>query len=256
MHPSVLSIGTSVRPFQVGVLSSLFRRTGHGPLASVASESGMSANMRISRRAIPPRPARSATAVLWAVAVVGLTWLVPPAAHAQPRGLFSAVPDDAAQPPSPASLDATTVRRRVVTIDLGRLRRAQVSAAESPRPEARSKSLAPLLPRRAAAPVSDATLRLNLFEDVVFTGIVERTAPTFSGGYSISGRLVDDSLGTLTLVVNGETVAGTVRTLGGTYRIRSAGGGLYAISEVEQRPLDCAVLEPRGNGVGLAQPAR
>ena len=170
MHPSVLSIGTRVRPFQVCVLASLFRRTGHGPLASVASQSGMSGNMHISRCTVPPRPARSATAVLWAVAVVCLTWLVPSAAHAQDSGLFSTVPDDAAQPQSPASLDATTVRRRVVTIDLGRLQRAQVSAAESPRPEGRSKSLAPLLPRRAAAAVSDTTLPLNLFEDVSFTG--------------------------------------------------------------------------------------
>ena len=212
--------------------------------------------MHISRCTVPPKPARSATAVLWALAVVVLTGLVPSAVHAQPRGLFSAVPDDAPQPLSPASLDATTVRRRLVTIDLGRLRRAQVSAAESSRLEARSKSLAPLHPRRAAAAVSDTTLPLNLFEDVSFTGIVERTAATFSGGYSISGRLLDDSLSTLTLVVNGETVAGTVRTLGGTYRIRSVGGGLYAISEVEVPPLDCQVLEPQANGVGLTQPAR
>ena len=256
MHPSVLSIGTRVRPFQVCVLASLFRRTGHGPLASVASQSGMSGNMHISRCTVPPRPARSATAVLWAVAVVCLTWLVPSAAHAQDSGLFSTVPDDAAQPQSPASLDATTVRRRVVTIDLGRLQRAQVSAAESPRPEGRSKSLAPLLPRRAAAAVSDTTLPLNLFEDVSFTGVVERTAATFSGGYSLSGRLVGEPLGSLTLVVNGETVAGTVRTLDGTYRIRSAGDGLYAISEVEEKPLDCEVLEPQGNAVGLTQPVR
>ena len=93
-------------------------------------------------------------------------------------------------------------------------------------------------------PASEATLTLNLFEDVVLTGIVERTAPTFSGGYSISGRLVGDPPGTLTVVVNGETVAGSVRTLGGTYRIRSVGSGLYAISEIEEPPLNCGVEEP------------
>ena len=93
-------------------------------------------------------------------------------------------------------------------------------------------------------PTPEATLTLNLFEDVALTGIVERTAPTFSGGYSISGRLVGKPLGTLTIVVNGETVAGTVRTLGGTYRIRSVGGGQYTISEVKEPPLDCEVLEP------------
>ena len=73
---------------------------------------------------------------------------------------------------------------------------------------------------------------------------MERTAPTFSGGYSVSGRLVGNSPGTLTIVVNGQTVAGAVRTLGGTYRIPSVGGGRYTISEVKEPPLDCEVLEP------------
>ena len=91
---------------------------------------------------------------------------------------------------------------------------------------------------------SNATLTLNLFEDVVLTGVVERTAPTFSGGYSISGRLLDEPLGALTIVVNGETVAGSIRTLGGTYRIRSVDGGHYVVSEVEEPPLRCEVLEP------------
>ena len=197
-----------------------------------------------SRESLPPRPARSVTTALWTVAVIGLTWLVPLAADAQQGGLFSTVREYAAEPQPPASLDATTLRRRVVTIDLERLDQVQASISESARPEGRSKSSAPLLPRRAAPPVSDVTLPLNLFEDIVLTGIVERTAPTFSGGFSISGRLVGEPLGGLTLVVNGETVAGTVRTPDGTYQIRSAGGGLYAISEVEVPPLDCEVLEP------------
>ena len=93
-------------------------------------------------------------------------------------------------------------------------------------------------------PTPDVTLTLNLFEDVIVTGMVERTAPTFSGGYSISGRLVGKALGTLTIVVNGQTIAGAVRTLGGTYRIRSLGSGRYTISEVIEPPLDCKVLKP------------
>ena len=66
---------------------------------------------------------------------------------------------------------------------------------------------------------------MNLFDDIVFTGIVERTAPTFSGDYSVSGQIDGVTLGTMTLVVNGEVVAGTVRTPHGTYRIRPARRG-------------------------------
>ena len=179
-----------------------------------------------------------------AASVIGLTCLGLPAVAVQSSGLFSAVNRGAEQLDSqaPTSLDGITVRRRVVTMDLDRLQRA--GATTLPRSPVQSKALSPRSGRRDAVPAPDATLTLNLFEDVVFTGIVERTAPTFSGGYSISGRLVGKPLGTLTLVVNGETVAGSVRTLGGTYRIRSVGDGLYAISEVEEPPLNCGVEEP------------
>lgn len=37
----------------------------------------------------------------------------------------------------------------------------------------------------------------------------------------------------MTLVVNGGVVAGTVRTPSATYRIRPAGNGLHAVSEVD-----------------------
>ena len=190
---------------------------------------------------------RASERYIIAVIVIGLTWLLSPAAEAQRRGLFSAVNRAVAQLdlPALASLDAATVRRRVVTMDLERLQRARAAASVLPRSLVRTKAVSPPSGGRDAVPASDATLTLNLFEDVVFTGIVERTAPTFSGGYSISGRLVGNPPGTLTLVVNGETVAGTVRTLRGTYRIRSVGRGRYAISEVEEPPLNCGVEETR-----------
>ena len=87
-------------------------------------------------------------------------------------------------------------------------------------------------------------LTLNLFEDTVLTGVVEWAEPTFSGGYSVSGRLVDDPLGTVTLVVNGARVMGNVRTRGGVYRIRSTADGLFTVSEVEEPPLKCGVEVP------------
>ena len=160
------------------------------------------------------------------VSVIGLTSLGLPAVEGQGVGLFSAVNRaEQLDSPTPASLDAITLRSRVVMMDLDRLQRARATAAALLRSPVQSKAVSPPSGGRDAVPAADEILTLNLFEDAVFTGIVKRTAPTFSGGYSISGRLVDDPLGTLTLVVNGETVAGSVRTLGGTYQIRSVGGG-------------------------------
>ena len=185
-----------------------------------------------------------------AVTVLLLGLLLTATVQGQGKGLFSEVEPAAARARTraSASTDATTLRRRVVTIDFGMLTRARAAASVLPRQPVRTKAVSPRSGGRDRAPAPDATLTLNLFRDVVFTGIVDSTAPTFSGGYSLSARLAGKALGTLTLVVNGETVAGTVRTQGGTYRIRSAGDGLYAISQVEEPPLDCQVLKPEAEG--------
>ena len=147
--------------------------------------------------------------------IVLLAVLLTATVEGQDGGLFSAVDSAVTRSRTRASVstDAITLRRRVVTIDFGMLTHAHESTA-----------------RQASPP---ATLTLNLFDDVVFTGIVERTSPTFSGGYAVSGRIDGVELGSLTLVVNGVVVAGTVRTPLATYRIRSAGGGLHAISQVD-----------------------
>ncbi|MCY4563792.1 MAG: M12 family metallo-peptidase, partial [Gammaproteobacteria bacterium] len=89
---------------------------------------------------------------------------------------------------------------------------------------------------RAAA--TAVTLALNLFEDTGFKGVIVRTAPTASG-YSLSGHLEDVPLGTVSLVMNGGTVAGSVRTPSATYTIRSAGDG-----HVEIRQVDPSTLPP------------
>ena len=189
------------------------------------------------------------------VTVVLLGLLLTATVQGQGKGLFSEV-EPAAAARTSASTDATTLRRRVVTIDLERLQRARAAASVLPRPPVQIKAVSPRSGGRDRVPAPDATLTLNLFQDGVFTGIVDSTAPTFSGGYSISGRLAGKTLGTLTLVVNGETVAGTVRTPGGTYRIRSAGDGLYTISQVEIPPLDCQVLKPEAEGGRPKPPSR
>lgn len=170
--------------------------------------------------------------VLWAV-------LCPAPVTGQPASLFTSVP--AARPPLPAA--ERTVRHRVVTLDLEQVQHARaVVAAASP--SGQTTETGSSTKDADPVPAPGTTLSFNLFDDVVVTGVVERTAPTFSGGYAVSGYLVDDPVGTLTLVVNGASVAGTVRTLGETYHIRSLGDGLYAISEVEESPLTCGVEGP------------
>ena len=173
-----------------------------------------------------------------AATVAVLMALVAPTVEAQSTDLFT--PVDATPPSGP--LDAITLRSRVVLIDLGQLDRAQAAVAAPPTPQPTDTPSG--ADKRRAAPAPGTTLTLNLFDDTVVTGIVEWTEPTFSGGYAVSGRLVEEPLGTLTLVVNGETVAGTVRLLDGTYAIRSVGGGQTTISEVEEPPLNCGVGEP------------
>ena len=90
----------------------------------------------------------------------------------------------------------------------------------------------------------DATLTLNLFDDVTVTGLVEQTAPTFSGGYSISGPLIGTPLGNMTLVVNDNRVVGRVLTPDGTYHIRSVGDGRYTVSQVKLPLVRCTADEP------------
>ena len=171
---------------------------------------------------------------LTAITVVVLALLAARAVESQAADLFTPVND----PPPAGPLDDSIIRNRVVTIDFGQLDHAQAAVADPAGrpPSARAPS--------SSLPAPGPTLTLNLFDDVVVTGLVERTAPTFSGGYSVSGHLLEEPLGTLTLVVNGATVAGTVRLLGETYQIRSLGDGLYAISEVEEPPFICGVEGP------------
>ena len=172
--------------------------------------------------------ARRRSRQLAALVVLLLSGWLRGEAAAQPGGLFAAASSsDAAISVAPASLDSLTLRRRLVTIDLGQLVPAKDSAA--------GRSAAGI----EAAP--SGVLTLNLFDDAVFTGLVERTAPTFSGGQALSGRLAGIEMGTITLVVNGDVVAGTVRTPEATYRIRPAAGGLHTISQV-----DLAQLPPLG----------
>ena len=166
-----------------------------------------------------------------ALAAALLAGLAAGEAAGQSGGLFRAVAPAgvAAVPGAETVADSITLRRRLVAIDFGQLSPPADTAAAVPG-------------RAEAAP--SGVLTLNLFDDASFTGLVERVAPTFSGGYSLSGPLAGVEVGTMTLVVNGDVVAGTARTAEATYRIRPAGAGLHAVSEV-----DASRLPPLGESI-------
>ena len=215
------------------VMPQLTRARRDGPLGSSPSAPRRpeeeERNMRVTRLQLLAA-ATVAVLIAWAA----------PAVDAQPGDLFTPVDE----PPPAGPLDDITLRSRVVTIDLGQLDHAQAAVATPPGPTPHTRALSLRTDKQRAAPAPGTTLTLNLFDDTVVTGIVEWTEPTFSGGYAISGRLVDDPLGSLTLVVNDERIVGTVQTSDGTYRIRSVGAGLSTVSEVEEPPLECGVEEP------------
>ena len=87
----------------------------------------------------------------------------------------------------PTTLDVTTLRSRLVRIDIRRLAAARDAARGSG---------------------TLVRLRLNLFDDAVFGSVVTESAPTSSGGYSLSGRLDGADLGTMVMVVNGTVATG------------------------------------------------
>ena len=180
------------------------------------------------------KPSTECPRLLAAMACAVLTLMVAPAALAQSSGLFiSLEPERPVTAASGAESVRTLAKReRLVAIDFAELERVRASVSQP-----------------AAAP---AALTLNLFEDTAYEAIVERTEPTFSGGYSIAARIVGEPLGTATLVVNGTTVAGTVRTSRGTWRIRPAGDGRAAVGEVDASKLPplCAVEDAHERGVG------
>ena len=175
--------------------------------------------------------------IICAAALIAAAWcLAVPVVEdleAQAAGVFLAVEPELAQSASRSLLEPTTdtaprtLRSRLVRVDFGQL---DIARADT------GRSAGDVVP-----------LTLNLFDDTVFAAHVESTTSTQSG-YVLSGRLIGEPFGTMTLVVNGTVVAGTVRTLEGTWRIRTAGAGLYRIRQV-----DLSTLPPEGEP--LAEPA-
>ena len=106
-----------------------------------------------------------------------------------------------------------------------------------------------------------AVVRLNLAPAVELVAEIDATGPT-SAGYSLTGRLVDGGPGTVTLVVNGDVIAGSVVTPDVIYEIRPAGDVRVVVRAIDPATLRVgpgdAIWPPRVGPIsrsGGAQPA-
>ena len=140
---------------------------------------------------------------------------------AKSNGLFSEVEGE---PPPSAGVE--TIASRLVRIDF-----QQLDRATKPPDVAEHATTDP-----PAEPPPSQELLLNLFDDVVFTGIVQHVEPT-SAGYALWGGLEGVDLGTMTIVVNGSVVAGTVRTPQTVYTIRTLGDDVHVIRQIDESTL-------------------
>ena len=121
-------------------------------------------------------------------------------------------------PASPGRIvrGGSVLRERRAGVSFGRLE--QIRATQSMEPE------------------SGGSIELDLFPDVSLKAIALRSAPT-PRGYSLAGRLDGIPYGTVTLVVNGDVVIGTVRTPTATYAIEPAGAGSVHVRQVDPSSL-------------------
>ncbi|MDE0193520.1 MAG: YCF48-related protein [Gammaproteobacteria bacterium] len=150
-----------------------------------------------------------------AVASIGL------GAQAQPAGdgLFRDVESPYSEvAPSPADQPAEDPRDHPGNVLRTRLVRVDVRALATAREDL-------LLPDRDPK-------RLNLFDDVGFEVVFDTSVPAVSG-YALQGRLVGVESGTVTFVVRGQNVTGTVTSSTARYTITPVGVGVHAVSEVD-----------------------
>ncbi|MCP4895490.1 MAG: hypothetical protein GY906_00820 [bacterium] len=77
-------------------------------------------------------------------------------------------------------------------------------------------------------------VHLDLFTDANFTALFERSETNYLGSFAWVGRLEGVTRSTAILVVTGGELAGSVSLPGAHFEIRSVGGGVHAIHEIDQ----------------------
>ena len=110
--------------------------------------------------------------------------------------------------------------------------------------------------RRARAEVGSfgsSQLLFNMSEQVQLDVAVQRTTRTLDG-YTLSGHIDGGRGGFVTLAAQGQAVAGSIWTWEASYEIVPVGGGIHAVRQVIDEPVECGgvALAP---SVGAAMPA-
>jgi hypothetical protein len=80
---------------------------------------------------------------------------------------------------------------------------------------------------------SEIELILNLFHDIEFTTLIQKTEKNRSGSYSWYGKLKDIPLSQVVLVVNKGTVYGQISKPNFTYQIRHITNGVHAVYKID-----------------------
>lgn len=144
-----------------------------------------------------------------------LFWLMAhaQAAPAQPavQPLFQAAPEVIVA----ASVNPAVVRTRAVNINFALLNPPVASAAVD----------------------GNATLTLNLFDDVTFTATLDHTEALANGGYAWVGRLAGIEFSQVVLVVIEGVTSGSITLPGANYQIRSDPNGFHLIHEINDAAL-------------------
>jgi len=101
------------------------------------------------------------------------------------------------------------------------------------------------------------TIELNLFDDVSYLAVLDRTGVS-GAGVEWVGHIPGMALSTVTLVSVDHVVAGSIVMPGAVYAIRYLGGQLHEIAQVDQAkyppeldpiPIDLAATAPQGSSV-------
>lgn len=102
--------------------------------------------------------------------------------------------------------------------------------------------------REAVEQGDPAQLQLNLFPGTSLRAVIDRTAET-RFGYSLSGQIDGQPYSSVTLVVHGKVLAGTVESQEGSYSIRFQNGSIHAISQIAG-DLQCGTEGPWAQAAG------